>query len=145
MSSPSEPATTNRPAGVIHDLGYRPYGGPRLSDGQVAWSFFVTGLRNTYGLGRSGRSKVLPMIMLGMMLLPALILVGVLVQARKALDLDSQLVSYSSYNYVGMSGDPASEIAASGHACRRLSMTGPPLMRSSATDRSSAGAGRCRR
>ena len=98
MSSPSEPATpTARPAGVIHDLGYRPYGGPRLSAGQVAWSFFLTGLRNTYGLGRSGRSKVLPMGMLGLILLPALILVGVLVQARQALDLDSQIVSYSTY------------------------------------------------
>jgi len=94
VSSPSErPA----PSGVIHDLGYRPYAGPRLGGGPVAWSFFVTGLRNTYGLGRSGRSKVLPMILLGMMLLPALILVGVLVQARDVLDLDQQIVAYSRY------------------------------------------------
>ena len=63
----------------------------------MAWSFFRTGLRNTYGLGRSGRSKVLPMILLAMMLLPALILVGVLVQARDVLDLDQQLVAYSRY------------------------------------------------
>ena len=67
MSSPSESAPV-RPAGVIHDLGYRPYAGPRLGEGPVAWSFFLTGLRNTYGLGRSGRSKVLPMGLLGVML-----------------------------------------------------------------------------
>jgi ABC-2 type transport system permease protein len=97
VSSPAEPAAPPRPAGVIHDLGYRPYGGPRLGEGPVAWSFFVTGLRNTYGLGRSGRSKVLPMGLLGVMLLPALILVGVLVQARDILDLNSQIVSYSTY------------------------------------------------
>lgn len=97
MSSPSEPASAVRPAGVIHDLGYRPYAGPRLGAGPVAWSFFKTGLRNTFGLGRSGRSKVLPMGLLGTMLLPALILVGVLVQARDILDLDSQIVSYSTY------------------------------------------------
>ena len=97
MSSPSEPTTRGTPAGVIHDLGYRPYTGPRLGEGPVAWAFFVTGLRNTYGLGRSGRSKVLPMILLGMMLLPALILVGVLVQAGKVLELDSQIVAYSTY------------------------------------------------
>jgi ABC-2 type transport system permease protein len=96
VSSPSETAA-ERPAGVIHDLGYRPYGGPRLGEGAVAWSFFRTGLRNTYGLGRSGRSKVLPMGLLGVMLLPALILVGVLVQARDLLDLNSQIVSYSTY------------------------------------------------
>ena len=52
-------------AGVIHDLGYRPYSGPRLGEGPVAWAFFLTGLRNAYGLGRSGRSKVLPMMLLG--------------------------------------------------------------------------------
>jgi ABC-2 type transport system permease protein len=101
VSSPSDnpvPATpTARPAGVIHDLGYRPYGGPRLGEGPVAWSFFRTGLRNTYGLGRSGRSKVLPMGLYGIMLLPALILVGVLVQAKDLLGLDQQIVAYSTY------------------------------------------------
>lgn len=85
------------PTGVIHDLGYRPYGGPRLGERQVAWSFFLTGLRNTYGLGRSGRSKVLPIGLAGLMLLPALILVGVLVQAREILELDAQIVSYSTF------------------------------------------------
>lgn len=101
MSSPSEtpeaPGASGQPTGVIHDLGYRPYAGPRLGERSVAWTFFVTGLRNTYGLGRSARSKALPMILLGLMLLPALILVGVLVQARDLLDLDSQLVAYSTY------------------------------------------------
>lgn len=92
MSSPSE-----SPAGVIHDIGYRPYSGPRHGEGPVAWSLFRTGLRNCFGLGRSGKSKVLPMVLLGLMLLPALILVGVLVQAKDALGLDSQIVSYSAY------------------------------------------------
>jgi ABC-2 type transport system permease protein len=82
---------------VIHDLGYRPYGGPRLGGGPMAWAFFLTGLRNCYGLGRSARSKILPMGLLAMMLLPALILVGVLVQARKILELDEQIVAYSVY------------------------------------------------
>jgi ABC-2 type transport system permease protein len=98
VSSPSDSApVASRPSGVIHDLGYRPYAGPRLAAGPVAWSFFRTGLRNTYGLGRSGRSKVLPMMLLAMMLLPALILVGVLVQAHDLLQYDHQLVAYSRY------------------------------------------------
>lgn len=92
LSSQPEP-----PVGVIHDLGYRPYAGPRLGAGPVARALFVTGLRNAFGIGRSGRSKVLPMLLLGLMMLPALILVGILVQARDLLDLDSQLVSYSTY------------------------------------------------
>lgn len=97
MSSPSDSELTGVPTGVIHDLGYRPYGGPRLGERAVARAFFVTGLRNTYGLGRSGRSKVLPFILLGLMLLPALILVGVLVQARNLLGLNEQIVAYSTY------------------------------------------------
>ncbi|MFL6004548.1 MAG: ABC transporter permease [Nocardioides sp.] len=96
MSSPSE-ATTASPTGVIHDIGYRPYSGERLGEGKVAWSLFVTGLRNCYGLGRSARSKALPMILLGMMLLPALILVGVLVEARDLIGLNDQIVAYSRY------------------------------------------------
>ncbi len=97
MSNPSEPPTTAPATAVIHDLGYRPYAGPRLGERAVARTFFVTGLRNAFGLGRSGRSKVLPMILLGLMVLPALILVGVLVQARNILDLDQQIVAYSTY------------------------------------------------
>jgi ABC-2 type transport system permease protein len=96
VSSPSE-ATTASPTGVIHDIGYRPYSGERLGEGKVAWSLFVTGLRNCYGLGRSARSKALPMILLGMMLLPALILVGVLVEARDLIGLNDQIVAYSRY------------------------------------------------
>jgi ABC-2 type transport system permease protein len=85
------------PSGVIHDIGYRPYAGPRLGERAVAWAFFVTGLRNCFGLGRSGKSKILPMSLVGLMLLPALILVGVLVQAKDLLDLDEQIVPYSVY------------------------------------------------
>jgi hypothetical protein len=54
------------PAGgsVIHDLGYRPYTGPRLGPGAIARALTLTGFRNAFGLGRSGRSKVLPFVLL---------------------------------------------------------------------------------
>jgi len=97
VSSPSDPAGAPAPAAVIHDIGYRPYSGPRLGERAVAKALFVTGLRNCYGLGRSARSKVLPMGLLGLMLLPALILVGVLVQLKNLLGLDRQIVAYSTY------------------------------------------------
>lgn len=97
MSSPSDSPSSTASGAVIHDIGYRPYVGPRLGEGAVAWAFFVTGLRNCFGLGRSGRSKILPMGLLAVMLLPALILVGVLVQARDLLGLDSHIVPYSTY------------------------------------------------
>jgi ABC-2 type transport system permease protein len=65
--------------GVIHDLGYRHYDGVREGTGTIARTLFVTGLRHAYGLGRSGKSKVMPFILLAMSVLPALIVVGVVV------------------------------------------------------------------
>ena len=65
--------------GVIHDLGYRHYDGVREGTGTIARTHYVTGLRHAYGLGRSGKSKVMPFILLAMSVLPALIVVGVVV------------------------------------------------------------------
>ncbi|MCF6376522.1 ABC transporter permease [Nocardioides KLBMP 9356] len=65
--------------GVIHDLGYRHYDGVRDGTPTIARTLFVTGLRHAYGLGRSGKSKVMPFLLLGMSVLPALIVVGVVV------------------------------------------------------------------
>ncbi len=66
-------------SGVIHDLGYRHYDGRRDGTGTIALTLFTTGLRHVYGLGRSGKSKILPFLLLGMSALPALIVVGVVV------------------------------------------------------------------
>jgi len=63
VSHPSDPRGIASRS-VIHDIGYRPYTGLRVGDWAVAWSLFVTGLRNCYGLGRSGKSKVLPLLLL---------------------------------------------------------------------------------
>jgi ABC-2 type transport system permease protein len=79
--------------GVIHDLGYRHYDGVRDGTGTIARNLFVIGLRHTYGLGRSGKSKVMPFLLLGMSLLPALIIVGVVVLTG----LNSLPVSYADY------------------------------------------------
>lgn len=81
-SMPPEPGGTGRRAGVIHDLGYRPYAGERFGEGFIARSLFVTGLRNAFGLGRSGKSKILPFILLGLNLVPALIMVVVMITLR---------------------------------------------------------------
>jgi len=78
---------------VIHDLGYRPYTGPRLGEGAIARSLVVTGFRNAFGLGRSGKSKVLPGILLGLNLFPAIILVGVMV----LVGLDELPIGYAAY------------------------------------------------
>jgi ABC-2 type transport system permease protein len=65
------------PSGVIHDLGYRGYDGPRVSTAAQARTLYATGVRHAFGLGRSGRSKVLPFLLLAIGLLPSVIVVGV--------------------------------------------------------------------
>ncbi len=89
-AAPPEPP---RRTGVIHDIGYRPYDGPRLGEGVIARSLFLTGLRHAFGLGRSGRSKVLPFLLLGLNLVPALILVTVMV----VVGMDELPVEYAGY------------------------------------------------
>ncbi|QDO87771.1 ABC transporter permease [Ornithinimicrobium ciconiae] len=84
---------TNGASGVIHDIGYRPYSGPRLGTGAAARSLFVTGVLNAYGIGRSGKAKALPMTLLVMMVIPAAIMVAVMV----TLGLTEGFLDYGAY------------------------------------------------
>jgi len=71
--------TENPPAsGVIHDIGYRHYTGARLGQGYIVRTLFLDSLRGAYGFGRATRAKVVPLLLLGGMCLPAFIIVGVL-------------------------------------------------------------------
>jgi len=79
--------------GVIHDLGYRGYDGPREGTGALVRSLYTTGLRHAFGLGRSGRSKVLPFLLLAINTLPAMVAVGVVA----IVGLDELPLSYGRY------------------------------------------------
>lgn len=70
MSEETSPAR----AGAIHDIGYRPYDGPRLGTSYIRRSLFVETLRGAYGLGRSARSKVMPFLLLAVLVLPAVVM-----------------------------------------------------------------------
>lgn len=63
--------------GVIHDIGYQHYEGPRLGRGYAARSLYVHSVRSAYGLGRSAWAKLLPFAVLGFASLASLILVVV--------------------------------------------------------------------
>ena len=58
--------------GAIHDIGYRHYDGPRLGPAYVRRSLYVDTLRGAFGLGRSGRSKVMPFLLLAVLSVPAI-------------------------------------------------------------------------
>ncbi|WP_405635875.1 ABC transporter permease subunit [Streptomyces sp. NBC_00056] len=66
----------------IHNIGYRHYDGPRLGRAYARRSLFSQSLRGAYGLGRSAKSKVLPMLLFVVMCVPALIMVAVAVTTK---------------------------------------------------------------
>lgn len=98
MSSPSDVTGAGTPGprshqGVIHDLGYRHYDGPRLGRGHITRALFVESAKGAYGLGRPARSKIMPMLILGAICLPAVI-VAVIAGVTK---LDKLPGGYTSY------------------------------------------------
>lgn len=81
-------------AGTIYDIGYRRYEGPRLGRRGAVGAIVGAGLRAVFGLGRSGRSKVLPWGAVFLAALPAGVAVAVRVLAGDLLEL------YSYENYL---------------------------------------------
>ncbi|MFD4611889.1 MULTISPECIES: ABC transporter permease [unclassified Streptomyces] len=78
----------------IHNIGYRSYDGPRLGRAYARRSLYSQSLRGAYGLGRSVKSKVLPMLLFVVMCVPAAIIVAVAV-ATKAKDLPIEYTRYA--------------------------------------------------
>ena len=63
----------DRPRGVIHDLGYRRYDGPRLGRGAIIAALCWHSLRSAFGLGRGFKAKIVPFLLLAIMCLPAVV------------------------------------------------------------------------
>ena len=70
--------------GNIYDLGYRGYDGPRLGRRTVTLGLLRSTLRAAYGIGRGGRAKIAPFVLLGLELLPAVLAVGITALAAQA-------------------------------------------------------------
>jgi ABC-2 type transport system permease protein len=81
----------SQPAGVIHDLGYQRYTGPRLGRWHVVGALYLHGLRAAFGLGRSAKAKVFPWLIAGLVGMVAAVLTAV--QTRT----DRALVSYTEF------------------------------------------------
>lgn len=62
--------------GVVYDLGYKPHEGPRLGRGGAVRATIKDGLRRMFGLRRKARKKVMPFLLFGIALLPAIVFVG---------------------------------------------------------------------
>ena len=81
--SASPEATT----GTIYDIGYRHYDGPRLGRRGAVMAVIGAGLRAVFGMGRSGRSKIIPWGAVILAMLPAFVAIAVRVLAGEILDI----------------------------------------------------------
>lgn len=79
----------------IHNIGYRNYDGPRLGRAYARRSLYSQSLRGAYGLGRSAKSKVLPMILFSITCLVAAIIVAVAIAVPTMTDLPLDYTRYA--------------------------------------------------
>jgi ABC-2 type transport system permease protein len=103
VTGPIAPATlpaSSGSTGSIYDLGYRNYDGPRLGRRHAIRALFLQTLRTCYGIGRGGRAKIAPIVLLGFATIPAVVAVGAFALLRQA----------------GVPGDVGEQAAPIGHA-----------------------------
>ena len=92
MSDPTRSADPTR-SGVIHDIGYRHYDGARLGRRHVTRALFVESAKGAYGLGRSTRSKIVPMLLFAVVCVPAFV-IAVIAAVTEVSELPSNYTSY---------------------------------------------------
>jgi ABC-2 type transport system permease protein len=83
MTASPEATTT----GTIYDIGYRHYDGPRLGRRGAITAVIGAGLRAVFGLGRGGRSKIIPWGAVILAALPAFVAIAVRVLAGEILEV----------------------------------------------------------
>jgi ABC-2 type transport system permease protein len=78
--------------GVIHDLGYRRYDGPRLGRAQIVRALIWHSFRSSWGIGRGIKAKIIPILAMVVICLPAL------VNAFAVAQNNPRLFGYDVYN-----------------------------------------------
>ena len=87
------PAQATTASGVIHDIGYRGYGGPRLGRAQIVRALCWHSLRAAFGIGRGAKAKIVPILTFAIMCLPALVSAAAIAVSSH----HQRLVSYDTY------------------------------------------------
>ncbi len=88
LTSPAEGT-----AGTLYDLGYQRYDGERLGRGYAVRSLFLHGLGVVFAVGRGLRSRLVPLLLGAVIVLPAVIQSAVAAYSGGALEL----VRYENY------------------------------------------------
>ncbi len=74
MSADAQAAALPGPAesgGVIHNIGYRRYDAQRLGRAQIVRALTWHSFRSAFGIGRGAKAKIFPVLLFGLMCLPA--------------------------------------------------------------------------
>ncbi|MFD9544856.1 ABC transporter permease [Streptomyces sp. NPDC060022] len=93
----STETVTGNDTSRIHNIGYRSYDGVRLGRAYARRSLYSQSLRGSFGLGRSAKSKVLPMLLCGVMCLVALIIVAVAIATPNMTKLPIKYTAFAIY------------------------------------------------
>ena len=81
--------------GVIHDLGYRRYDGPRLGRAAIIRALYWHSLRSAFGIGRGAKAKIVPILAFILMCLPAIVNAVAVAQHPG----QQPIVDYDTYTY----------------------------------------------
>src|ERR1700722_3243826 len=73
MTSRRRARVPDEATGVIHDLGYRRYDGPRLGRASIVSALTWHSFRSAWGIGRGVKAKIIPILALVAICLPALV------------------------------------------------------------------------
>jgi ABC-2 type transport system permease protein len=73
MPADTAPRPPTAGPSVIHDLGYRRYDGPRLGRAQIVRALAWHSFRAAFGLGRGAKAKIVPLVALVALCLPAVV------------------------------------------------------------------------
>ena len=82
-------------AGVIHDLGYQHYDGPRLGRAAIIRALYWHSLRSAFGIGRGAKAKIVPFLAFGLMCLPAIANAVAVATSPE----HTRIVDYDTYTY----------------------------------------------
>jgi ABC-2 type transport system permease protein len=81
--------------GVIHDLGYQHYDGPRLGRAAIIRALYWHSLRSAFGIGRGAKAKIVPILAFGLMCLPAIVNAVAVASSHGG----ARIVDYDTYTY----------------------------------------------
>ena len=87
----------SRPSGQLFDIGYQRYDGPRQGRNRARLALFVSGVRQSLGLGRGGRSKILPVLMVLVSIVPAAVILVIATITGNLVGAESRPVELGDY------------------------------------------------